>query len=52
MPTSSPYDASSSARSPTSGMLGDGGDLQNDPLLGGSIDSVDNRQVRFVACLD
>ncbi|KAL8541190.1 hypothetical protein ACS0TY_002448 [Phlomoides rotata] len=45
VPTSSPYDASSSARSPTSAMIGDGGDLQNDPLLGGSIDSVDNRQV-------
>ncbi|PIM99564.1 Beta-amylase [Handroanthus impetiginosus] len=45
VPASSPYDASSGARSQTSAMVRDGGDPQNDPLLGGSIDSVDNRQV-------
>ncbi|KAL0347807.1 UNVERIFIED_CONTAM: Beta-amylase 7 [Sesamum calycinum] len=43
--TSSPYDSSSGARSQSPAMIGDGGDLQNDPLLGGSIGSVDNRQV-------
>lgn len=52
VPTSSPYDTSSSVRSQTSAMIGDGGDLQNDPLLGGSIDSVDNRQARYLASLD
>ncbi|KAL3615654.1 Beta-amylase 7 [Castilleja foliolosa] len=46
MPTSSPYDGSSGARAQTSAMVGDGAvDIQNDPLLGGSIDSIDNRQV-------
>lgn len=50
-PTSSPYDASSGARSQTSAMIGDGGDLQSDPLLGASIDSADNRQVRLLASL-
>ncbi|KAL6557194.1 Beta-amylase 7 [Orobanche minor] len=45
VPASSPYDGSSGARSQTSAMIGDGGDLQNDPLLGGSVDSIDNRQV-------
>ncbi|KAK4415927.1 Beta-amylase 7 [Sesamum alatum] len=43
--TSSPYDSSSGARSQSPAMIGDGGDLQNDPLLGGSIGSVDSRQV-------
>ncbi|GER46393.1 beta-amylase [Striga asiatica] len=51
VPVSSPYDGSSSARSQTSAMIGDG-DLQNDPLLGGSIDSIDNRQARLLAFLD
>ncbi|KAL2460691.1 Beta-amylase 7 [Abeliophyllum distichum] len=45
VPTSSPYDVSSSARSQTSAMIGDGGGMQSDPPLGGSIDSVENRQV-------
>lgn len=46
IPTSSPFDASSSIRSQTTTLIGDGGDAQNDPLLGGSIDSIDNKQVR------
>ncbi|XP_057805588.1 beta-amylase 7 isoform X1 [Salvia miltiorrhiza] len=45
VPTSSPYDVSSSTRSQASAMIGDGGELPNDPLLGGSIDSVDTTQV-------
>ncbi|KAG8363318.1 hypothetical protein BUALT_Bualt19G0009900 [Buddleja alternifolia] len=45
VPTSSPYDASSAARSQSSALVGDGGDLQNDPLLGGSIDSGQTKQV-------
>ncbi|KAK4476585.1 hypothetical protein RD792_015742 [Penstemon davidsonii] len=45
VPTSSAFDASSGARSQTSVMIGDGGDLQDDPLLGGSINSAANRQV-------
>lgn len=52
VPPSSPYDVSSSTRSQTSAMIGDGGELQTDPLLGGSIDSVDNRQVRMLSSLD
>ncbi|KAL8028201.1 hypothetical protein ABFX02_14G143900 [Erythranthe guttata] len=44
-PTSSSYDASNGARSQTSAMIGDGGDLHNDPLLGISIDNDNNRQV-------
>ncbi|XP_027162038.1 beta-amylase 7-like isoform X1 [Coffea eugenioides] len=45
VPTSSPYDESSSIRTNSSPLLGDGGDVHNDPLLGGSIDSLDNKQV-------
>lgn len=52
VPTSPPYHVSSGNRSQTSVMMGDGGELPNDPLLGGSIDSVDNRQVRILALLD
>ncbi|XP_059634168.1 beta-amylase 7-like isoform X2 [Cornus florida] len=44
VPTSSPYDVSSSARSQTSGFLGDEG-IENHPLVGGSMDTVDNKQV-------
>ncbi|KAK6142808.1 hypothetical protein DH2020_023156 [Rehmannia glutinosa] len=51
-PTSSPYDASSGARSHTPAMIGDGQDLQNDPLLGGSINSIDNMQARLLDSLD
>lgn len=52
VPTSSPYDVSSGTRSQTSAMIGDGGELPNDPLLVGSIDSVDNIQVIIRALLD
>lgn len=52
VPTSSPYDVSSGTRSQTSVMIGDGGELPNDPLLGGSIDSADNRQVTVLALLN
>lgn len=45
---SSPYDASPGSRSQTSAMMGDGRDLHNDPLLVGSIDSIDNRQVIYI----
>ncbi|CAA2984246.1 beta-amylase 7-like isoform X1 [Olea europaea var. sylvestris] len=45
VPSSSPYDVSSGARSQTSAMMGDGGGMLSDPPLGVSIDSVQNRQV-------
>ncbi|KZV57643.1 beta-amylase 7 [Dorcoceras hygrometricum] len=45
LPTSSPYDVSPAERSQTSAIVGDGGDMQTDPLLGGPINTVDNRQV-------
>lgn len=44
MPTSSPYDMSSSARSHSSDILGDIG-ADDNPYIGGSIDAIDNRQV-------
>lgn len=46
IPSSSPYDLSSSSRSKTS-MLGDGGEAQRDnfPMIGGSIDSINEKQV-------
>lgn len=50
VPSSSPYDESSSIRSQSSPLLGDGGDV-HDPLLGGSIDSIDKQQVIFAALL-
>ncbi|CAA3026586.1 beta-amylase 7-like isoform X1 [Olea europaea subsp. europaea] len=46
---SSPYDVSPSARSQSSAMMGDGGGMQSDPPLGGSMDSVQNRQVMDVS---
>lgn len=49
LPSSSPYDASPVDRSQTSAIVGVGGGMQNDPLLGGPINAVDNRQVRFLA---
>lgn len=49
LPTSSPYDVSPVDRSQTSAIIGDGREMQNDPLLGGAINTVDNRQVRFWA---
>ncbi|XP_052194434.1 beta-amylase 7-like isoform X2 [Diospyros lotus] len=45
VPSSSPYDVSSSARSQTSAMGGDGGAAENHPLIGGSMDSVENKMV-------
>ncbi|XP_049350998.1 beta-amylase 7-like isoform X1 [Solanum verrucosum] len=47
VPTSSPYDSSSTARSQTSAMVADGLDTQNDPFLVGSVDSID-KQVKWV----
>lgn len=44
IPTSSPYDVSSSARSHSSDMLGDIG-ADESPFLGGSMDTIDNRQI-------
>ncbi|XP_073038359.1 beta-amylase 7-like [Primulina eburnea] len=44
-PTSSPYNVSPVDRSQTSAIIGDGGEMKNDPLLGGPINTVDNRQV-------
>lgn len=41
--TASPFVASPRMRSQTATFVGDGGDAQNDPLLQGSIDSIDNR---------
>lgn len=43
VPSSSPYDIPSNVRAHTSAMVEEGGDTQNDPLIGGS---VNNRQVR------
>ncbi|GFY92564.1 beta-amylase 7 [Actinidia rufa] len=46
VPTSSPYDVSSSSRSQTAVMVAAGGEgAQNYPLIAGSMDTVDNRQV-------
>ena len=45
MPTPSPYDLSSSSRSQTS-MVGDGeAQRDNRPLIGGSMDNADDKQV-------
>ena len=46
MPGQSPYDLSSGSRSQTSSMMGDGGEQrENHPLVGGSMDGVDEKQV-------
>ncbi|EOX95971.1 hypothetical protein QUC31_005312 [Theobroma cacao] len=46
MPTPSPYDLSSSARSQSSGMVGDGGEqTESLPLIAGSMEAVNNKQV-------
>ncbi|PSS24299.1 Beta-amylase [Actinidia chinensis var. chinensis] len=46
VPTSSPYDVSSSSRSQMAAMVAAGGEgAQNYPLIAGSMDTVDNRQV-------
>lgn len=45
MPVPSPYDLSSSSRSQTS-MVGDGEEQRDDrPAIGGSVDTVDEKQV-------
>lgn len=45
MPTPSPYDLSSTSRSQTS-IVGDGeAQRDNHPLIGGSIDNADEKQV-------
>ncbi|KAF5451589.1 hypothetical protein F2P56_026682 [Juglans regia] len=46
IPSSSPYDLSSSARSHTSSLVGDVGEpIENHPLIGGSINSIDDKQI-------
>ena len=46
MPTPSPYDLSSSARSQSSGMVGDGGEqTESLPLIAGSMEAVNDKQV-------
>ncbi|XP_075671883.1 beta-amylase 7 [Castanea sativa] len=46
MPNSSPYDLSSSTRSQTPPMVGDGGEqIESHPLIGGSMNTVDDKQI-------
>lgn len=46
MPNSSPYDSSSRGQSQISPALGDGGEpLDTQTLIGGSVESVDAKQV-------
>uniref|UniRef100_A0A5B6Z987 Beta-amylase n=2 Tax=Davidia involucrata TaxID=16924 RepID=A0A5B6Z987_DAVIN len=46
VPSSTPYVVPSSARSQTSAMVGEGGEgTENHPLIGGSMDTVDNKQL-------
>ncbi|KAK9273427.1 hypothetical protein L1049_018237 [Liquidambar formosana] len=46
MPSSSPYDLSSGAQSQTSAMMGDRGEqTENHPLIGASMDTVNDKQV-------
>lgn len=50
---SSPYDLSSSTRSHSSPLVGDGGEpAENHPLIGGSVNSVDDKQVLGLSCLE
>lgn len=52
IPSSSPYDLSSSARSHTSSLVGDGGEpIESHPLIGGSMNSTDDKQVLSLSCL-
>lgn len=45
-PSSCPYDLSSSARSQTSVIIGDGGEqIENRPIIGGSVLTGDGKQV-------
>ncbi|WOH09476.1 hypothetical protein DCAR_0728933 [Daucus carota subsp. sativus] len=48
VPSSSPYDVTSNAPSQTSALLVEGLDVQDDPIIGGSMDAVDNRQVVII----
>lgn len=52
MPNSSPYDLSSSTRSQTPPMVGDGGEHESHPLIGGSMNTVDDKQVLCLSFLD
>lgn len=45
VPSSSPYDVTSNAPSQTSALLAEGLDVPDDPIIGESLDAVDNRQV-------
>lgn len=45
LPTSSPYDVSSSSQSQTAAIVGTGVAADNHPLMGGSMDTVNNKQV-------
>ncbi|XWS32187.1 hypothetical protein CRYUN_Cryun23aG0139100 [Craigia yunnanensis] len=46
MPTPSPYDLSSSARSQSSGMVGDGGEqTESLPLIAGSMEVINDKQI-------
>lgn len=46
LPTSSPYDVSSSSQSQTAAIVGTGVAADNHPLMGGSMDTVNNKQVQ------
>lgn len=48
VPSSSPYDVTSNAPSQTSVLLAEGLDVQDDSIIGGSMDAVDNRQVVII----
>ncbi|XP_063937179.1 beta-amylase 7 isoform X2 [Daucus carota subsp. sativus] len=48
VPSSSPYDVTSNAPSQTSALLVEGLDVQDDPIIGGSMDAVDNRQLGVI----
>lgn len=46
--TSSPYDGSSSSQSQTAAMVGTGAAAENHPLIGSSMDDVDDKQVHVL----
>lgn len=53
MPSSSAYDISTSARSQTSTMIGDRGEqTESHPVIVGSIDTIDDKQVVELICLE
>lgn len=50
VPASSPYDVSPSSRSHSAVVMGDrGGQAENHPLIGGSMDAVDDKQVKLTS---